>query len=167
MKTVRGSCLVPNSVVVAGDDFELVIARRNMRIVCGAASSRLYPLFIISFQLVFEIYPRWKEKTETGIMKIELLRARVEGTFFSRVDNLTGNHHFFHHDRRSEIIQPDMLGIYHGRAAYCGKPEPAVSGLPTCGSRGAVALICRHAVGLPITDIRDALNGSCGKVEQL
>src|SRR5207249_5302694 len=67
----RGAGLVPDSIVVAGHDSKLVIARADVTIMGGPLASRLDPLMLQSFEHVLEADLLWRGQAQGRVMELE------------------------------------------------------------------------------------------------
>src|ERR1700749_2244496 len=66
------SVLIPDSVVVAGDDSEMVVAGTEPGIKSFATSARVLPVFVHSFQLVSKTYFLWNRKAQGRVVNLQI-----------------------------------------------------------------------------------------------
>src|SRR5262249_8611920 len=72
----RRSGLVPNAIVVAGDDAEPVLARRKVVVKSLAAIAGIDPIRIVTFQLVTEANLFRRRQAQGGVVDLKIAEPR-------------------------------------------------------------------------------------------
>jgi hypothetical protein len=101
LERLRGADLVPESIVVAGDDAEHVLARRQARVVRRAARIRFDPIRLVAFELVTEVDALRREHAHRCVMELPVRAVRRRAQLAIEIERLTvANDAFEYHRRR-------------------------------------------------------------------
>src|SRR5262244_170787 len=100
MEVAKSARFIPNAVIVRSKYSESIVTWRNIRIVGHPSGTRIYPIFIKSFQLILEFHPLWKEQAQCRVMNLQLPCAWRHIEFLSRVDRFSVNKHLLNDYRR-------------------------------------------------------------------
>ena len=157
---------VPHTIAVCGDDRKRVVAGWQIPVICNPLRTGLYPILIESHKLVSKFDLLGIDKAQAGVanFKIFLPRSNLNCPFER---NLSLSHFdIFNDNRRRLLINRDRFGINDGHSVLRGKPEPAISRLPTGWLAPAVAFNIEHSIFLSVGCRSDASKPSGSEVFQ-
>ena len=69
IESVKCAGLVPDAIVIAGDDSKCVPSRRNIAVVGRAPAACIDPVFVVTFQFVLELHLLRSKKTKPRVVE--------------------------------------------------------------------------------------------------
>src|SRR5215470_11135442 len=124
----NGTCVVPDAVVIAGDDAKCVLARPKIRVKSLAPCSGFLPFRVAALQLVAKAHLLRDCEAQRRIVNFQVTRKRRNPEALLWKVLLPVRNDFFHMHWRRHGIPMQMSGIDHLQRRAVRKPEASVGG---------------------------------------
>src|SRR5947209_2150976 len=161
----EGAPVIPYSIIVTGDDPELVISGRNIRIERFMLLARGDPVFIEAFQFEFVLGLFRGHKAQSSKLEFHVPAVRWDGCAI--LQRLAIHTYALDDDRRRQQIFMQLIGIYFNDAPHTGKEQFPFPRFPRAGLYTAIKFSVEQAISNAVGSVRDGLDSLLREVIEI